>query len=406
MQRLAWVLIMCMCFVPLCKAQTDTSSLLHRADSITMANRMDVCDLAEKIVRHKLRITPAVKNENGPFYTILPSPGYSIATGFTGVLAGDFSFYAHKKYRGALSFFDYNFEYSQYRQVLTQINSILFFGHDKWQLNGDWRYLNFPTYTYGLGGFTTQNDECKINYSYLRVYETVLYRLTGNILAGIGYNLDYHFNVSLTGQGGAQAAINQYGLPAQSISSGPTINLIYDSRNDIHNPVTGTYFNFQLCMHQKPFASSTNWNSLIIDCRQYFKLRTRYRSSSLAFRAYLWLIPDGTAPYLDLPYTGGDTYGTMSRGYIEGRYRGPGLLYLEGEYRFAILKSELLGGVVFANVQTVGQWPGSNFAACLPGFGIGLRVMLNKFSNTKMSIDYGTGLRNNRGFAFFADEAF
>lgn len=407
MWQLARVLILSLCFVQLGRAQTDSVEIARRADSIVISKRMDVCDLAEKIIKRRLRITPSVKNEDGPFYTILPSPGYSIATGFTGVLAGDISFYTQKKYKGNLSFFDYNFEYSQYKQVLTQINSILFFGRDKWQLNGDWRYFNFPTNTYGLGSFTSLQNSTRINYSYLRIYETVLYRLTGNILAGAGYNLDYHWNVNVSNpDAGVETDISKYGLAPQSISSGPTINLIYDSRNDIHSPTSGTYFGFQFCTHQQVFGSSNNWNSLIIDCRQYFKLPTKYRSSSLAFRAYVWLTPGGTAPYLDLPYTGGDSYGTMARGYIEGRYRGPGLLYVEGEYRFAILKNELLGGVVFANLQSISQWPDNNFAACMPGFGIGLRVMLNKFSNTKMSIDYGVGTRSSRGFAFYTDEAF
>lgn len=407
MRYFAGVLILSLCFIQMCRAQADTLENARRHDPQVINGQMDVCDLAEKIIKRNLRITPKEKNDNGPFYTILPSPGYSVATGFTGVLAGDVSFYTSRKHKGSLSFFDYNFEYSQYKQVLTQITSVLFFGHDKWQLNGDWRYFNFPTYTYGLGSFTTPANSYGINYSYLRVYESALYRLTGKLLAGVGYNLDYHWNVHASGQvTSAETDITRYGLAAKSISSGPTVNLIYDSRNDIHSPTSGSFFCFQFCTHQRVLGSTGNWNSIIIDCRQYFKLHTKYRSSSLAFRTYVWLTPGGSPPYLDLPYTGGDTYNTMARGYEEGRYRGPGLLYFEGEYRFAILKNELLGGVIFANVQSISQWPDHNFAGCMPGFGIGLRVMLNKFSNTKLSVDYGAGTRNSRGFAFYEDEAY
>jgi outer membrane protein assembly factor BamA len=407
MRQMWCVFILTIILIQTVNAQVDTLLAVPKNDSVEMSKLMDVCDLAEKVFKTRLRIAKVNQNVDGPFFTILPSPGYSVTTGVTGVLAGDISFYSNKKEKGNLSFFTYNFQYSQYKQVLTQSLSTLFFGHDKWQLNGDWRYFNFPTYTWGLGSFTTDADMQAVDYSYLRMYETVLYRIGTNILAGAGYNLDYYWNIRYGGQNIIPpTGALKYGVSPQSISSGPTLNLIYDSRDDIHSPTTGSYYSFQFGTYQKALGSSSNYNSIIIDCRQYFKMPTRQRSSSLAFRAYVWLTPGGTCPYLDLPYTGGDTYNTMARGYAEGRYRGPGLLYFEAEYRFAIMKNELVGGVIFANLQSVSQWPDNNFAGCLPGAGIGLRVKLNKFSHTNFAADYGVGIRGARGFSLDEYEAY
>ena len=69
------------------------------------------------------------------------------------------------------------------------------------------------------------------------------------------------------------------------------------------------------------------------------------------------LLFKGNPPYLDLPSTGWDSYNNTGRGYVQGRYRGKDLMYLESEYRFGITRNGLFGGVVFANAETVSNYP-------------------------------------------------
>jgi hypothetical protein len=111
-------------------------------------------------------------------------------------------------------------------------------------------------------------------------------------------------------------------------------------------------------------------------------------------------------PYLDLPATGEDSYNNTARGYIEGRFRGLNLLYAEAEYRFRLLKSGLLGGVLFSNASTVSEFPGNKFERINPGNGIGLRVKMNKSASTNLCIDYGIGTGGSRGFSFNLNEVF
>ena len=46
-------------------------------------------------------------------------------------------------------------------------------------------------------------------------------------------------------------------------------------------------------------------------------------------------------------------YGNTGRGFTQGRFRGKNFVYGEADYRFGIARNRLLGGVAFANAQSV-----------------------------------------------------
>jgi outer membrane protein assembly factor BamA len=376
-------------------------------DSIINDNTEDIFDLARKIFKKPNLFKFKRKEDSpGPFIVAIPYPGYSLATGFAGVLPINISFYSNAKERSELSFFNSNFQYTQYKQIIAFSLSNLFFGHDKWELIGDWRYYNFPTYTYGLGSTSTLADEDRINYSQVRIYEFLMRKVAKDIDIGIGYHLDYHWGISdFNAQNGISDDFSRYGLTTNSVSSGPSFDFLYDSRNNANTPKRGIYFNFQFRVFPKVFGSNSNWNTLILDLRKYVQIRARW-PMSLAFWSYTWITTNGTPPYLDLPSTGWDMYNNTGRGYVLGRFRGLNMLYFEAEYRFAIMRSGLLGGVVFANLETLSQWPSNNFSVVQPGIGLGLRIKLNKRTNTNSAIDYGFGTGGSRGFAFNLNEVF
>ena len=126
----------------------------------------------------------------------------------------------------------------------------------------------------------------------------------------------------------------------------------------------------------------------------------------LAFWSYDWLTLDGKPPYLTLPTTAGDTYNNLGRGYIQGRYRGKNLVYLESEYRFGITSNGLIGGVVFANAQSFTEENNNRFEVISPGWGAGIRIKLNKFSKTNVCLDYGFGTHGSRGLFANLGEVF
>jgi hypothetical protein len=125
-----------------------------------------------------------------------------------------------------------------------------------------------------------------------------------------------------------------------------------------------------------------------------------------------WLLgtfsPEGQLPYLDLPALGYDQRGRTGRGYTQGRYRGADMLYGEAEYRFPISKcSGVLGGVIFLNATTANR-PDKGiklFDYIAPGYGAGLRIMVDKNSRTNLQVDVGFGKRST-AFYLGAAETF
>ncbi|WP_332369429.1 hypothetical protein [Spirosoma telluris] len=72
-----------------------------------------------------------------------------------------------------------------------------------------------------------------------------------------------------------------------------------------------------------------------------------------------------------------------------------------------LLNNGLLGGVVFANMQTYSDYPNTNqFGKLLPGGGVGLRIKINKHSNLNLAVDYGFGIGGSQGLFLNLGEVF
>lgn len=126
----------------------------------------------------------------------------------------------------------------------------------------------------------------------------------------------------------------------------------------------------------------------------------------LGIWSYNWLILNGKPDYLELPSTSWDTNTSTGRGYIQGRFRGAQMVYLEAEYRYQITRDGLLGGVVFVNAESFSSAPGTPLQRFQPAFGPGLRIKLNKTSRTNLAIDYGFGKQRMNGLFIDVGEVF
>ena len=82
------------------------------------------------------------------------------------------------------------------------------------------------------------------------------------------------------------------------------------------------------------------------------------------------------------------------------------MIYLESEYRFGLTKNGLLGGVVFANAANYSRTVNANLHDIIPAAGSGVRIKINKHSNTNLCIDYGVGVDGSRGFFVNLGEVF
>lgn len=387
-----------------------TIFILFFAPSILLAQipysqQIDATDVLRRILKTKKpRKTDSTSlKEGGKVITVLPTPGYAPQSGFFAQIVTNV---AIRNTGANVSVINLLATYTQYRQTILQ-NTISYFSkNNKYYFSTDWRLMNYPQATYGLGMNTSLDKATDMNFSYLRLYQTIMRSVGKNLYLGIGYQYDYHWKIESIYDGAKVEQISDFtlGVSGHSISSGPTLALLYDSRANSMSATQGLYANIVLKQSLKSLGSNTNYQSLLVDARKYFPLN-KNRTQILALWSYN-TFTNGTVPYLDMPSTGWDTNVNTGRGFIQGRFRGENLMYFEAEYRFAILRNQFLGGVLFSNAQTVSELHTKLFKKVIPSVGAGLRVRLNKFSRANLAIDYAMGADGSRNIYFNFGEVF
>jgi hypothetical protein len=263
----------------------------------------------------------------------------------------------------------------------------IWFPGNKFNLIADYRIAHFPQYSWGLGGDSPEWDQSLIDSDYLRLYQTALFKVFRDWFAGIGYDLDYRYNISETEFLG-EGHLSRYGESLTSTtSSGITINIVYDSRTNAINPQRGAYLLLTLRRNEDWLGSTYSNSSLFIDGRKYFRFSSAF-DRVLALRSYYWTVLQGDTPYLDLPATNwAPATGIASRGFQTGRYRSNAMLYFEGEQRFQITANGLLGVVAFLNIASASEFDTQQFKTWQPAGGFGVRIKMNKYSDTNIAVD-------------------
>lgn len=390
----------------------STREHISKEDSLAQCKKeseeIDVVDIYRFIIKKpKIEKCDPAKKAGKLHFAVLPAAGYSSVTGLAAVVAANVAFYTDNEGKAKLSAINTSIGYTQNNQIIIPILSNIWTKGNKYNLLGDWRYYKYPEYTYGLGGHTSLANSTQLNYSNIIIHEAVLKHIySSNFYFGAAYNLSYHWNITeLSSQAGVLTDFQKYGRTSSSVSSGISLNALYDDRKNSINSSKAFYSSIAFCPNLTLLGSDKNYRSLLIDIRKYFK-PSKKSDNILAFWTYNWFTFNGNAPYLDLPSTAWDAYSNMGRGYIQSRLRGKNLLYLEAEYRFAIMRNGLIGGVVFANAQSVSDWPSNKFEVIYPAAGSGLRIKVNKHSNTNIAIDYAFGINGSRGIFINLGEVF
>ena len=366
--------------------------------------QIDLVDVIQKILDKKpqpsKRALPKKVN-----FSVIPYGGYTLSTGLTINLSGNVGFFTNAGHQQNLSVIAADAGYDSKIQKTFRTRSEIWANDNSFKFVTDLRYEIYPTDTYGLGTFTTFTEDNNIDYRYVRTYGAALKKIAGDYYAGMGYNFDYYYDITATGN--LNAGISdfiKYGQTPSSKSSGINFDFLYDNRKNRLNPLKGTFASIIFRDNFTFLGSGADWQSVQFDLREYIKL------SSLSNNVLaLWGIAEftsGGVPYLNLPSTGSDMYNNSGRGYAVGRFRGKNELYLEAEYRFGITHDGLLGAVVFANAESFSELQSNAFEGLAPAAGTGVRIKLNKHSDTNICIDYGIGMGGSRGFFLNLGEVF
>jgi hypothetical protein len=389
--------------------QVHSLDSLHMIKSDSVRNRrVDLYDLAKSLLGFKKTVKKNDSTFVKPVFSAIPAAGYTLTSRLAVTLSGNMAFRTSADSKA--STITASAAYTQNKQFTIPIESSIWLNHDLYNLVGDYRLYKYPQSTFGLGSDSWIGNEDPMDYAYCRFYELLMRRVVTDLYAGAGYILDYHWGVR--DEVGVKdfppdsiSSYKKYGESANTVSSGVTLNILYDHRDYSINPSKGIYASIQYRNSFGSLGSTSNWQSLIIDLRKYYQIPMNSHNV-LALWSYNWLVIEGNPPYLDLPSTSWDPFSSTGRGYIQGRFRGAQMVYQELEYRFVITRNGLIGGVVFINAQTFSAAQGTPLEKLQPGYGIGARVKLNKVSGTNICIDYGFGMQGSRGLFINIGELF
>jgi hypothetical protein len=402
-------------------AQKDTSGVTYR-DTVKIVQQTDLIDIIHHIINKK---DTAGKLESRLTLSFIPVIGYTLSTGLAEGISGIATFYTQKDHGLNPSIFNLQALHDAHDQNILFLQSNIWFHGDDYKLVSDIRVEKYPDVTYGLGDTTTTKRSDPITYNYFRFYQTLLRRVSGHFYVGIGYNLDLHYNIVedivQAVRKNKKTILTEYEIytgvktttSPRTISSGYTFNFLYDTRSNPENPLQGMFFDLIFRNNYMFLGSGVDHSSVVLDVRKYMKF-PKHTNNVLAIWNYNWLTLDGKPPYFDLPSTGSDMYNNTGRGYALNRFRGRHMLYLEAEYRFGITRNGLLGAVLFGNlanystniVTPVAGAAADDLQKIIPAFGSGLRIKVNKHSNTNLCLDYGFGTQGSRGLFVNLGEVF
>jgi hypothetical protein len=362
---------------------------------------------------------------------VLPAIGYNPAMGVLFGVTGTLGMYLGPVDTTTISNLQGVALYSTMNQLTIQVSTTVLTARNEWELQGDWRFLLFNQKTYGLGtGPQAMSAPATVqDFNLVRIHQTVLRKVWGNLYAGLGYRLDSYYGVQdlgmdLSGPAPVVSPGYAYSLaygfnPAQGVVSGWTLAALYDSRDSTFNPYSGFYGAANFTSNPTWLGSSQSSTGLEAQFRVYLPLSDDLPRNVLGLWLYYRGVTSGVAPYLTLPSVGWDRQNRTGRGYVQGRWRGTQELYGEVEWRFRITNNGLLGGVVFANAQSFAApafqagGPGCSYASekvgllqfIRPAGGVGIRFMMNRESRTNVTLDFAFG-ESSFGIWFNAGEYF
>jgi outer membrane protein assembly factor BamA len=429
--RLLYTFFLCILFSCVLMAQEvlPDSSLQNMPPDTACAQR-DISDVIRK-AKHK---PPKEKSEKTSSLIAFPIIGSNPATGFMFGLGGQYAFKMKESLK--YSIMSGSLQATSKNQYLVIFKNNIYTKKEKIFFTGDWRFQIFSQSTYGLGtnapvggvldyqfnlaGIETTVDSLTqpMKYNFLRIHQSMAFKIKKSMYLGFGLFLDGYSKINderlrftpgdtlITSH---YAYSKKYGFSTDKYySSALHAAFVIDKRDNMIQPYKGYFLNIGWRGALEILGSEKNANMANIEWRSYHNVSPRNPTHLVAF----WLIgefsPEGQFPYMTLPATAYDQRSRSGRGYTQGRFRGNQYSYGEAEYRFPISKcGGVWSGVAFVNATSANN-PVQKlklFESIQPGYGLGLRIMLDKASRTNLTLDYGLG-KNSSGFYLAVSETF
>src|SRR5450755_3100018 len=206
-----FLLFICFSLPTILLAQFATDTLINPG-----IKQIDLMDIGQRILnKNSVTREDVVVNKKGRVhFSAFPAVGYTLQTGFAGVISANAAFYtgSHNHETENISTVVTSFAYTSKSQIIFPIASSIWTRNNKYNILTDWRYLKYPSETFGLGGHTQQDSSYNLDYSYVKLHQSVLRKIGSDLYAGIGYDFDYFWNIQeVDPPNGGQTDFQKYG---------------------------------------------------------------------------------------------------------------------------------------------------------------------------------------------------
>ena len=335
-----------------------------------------------------------------------------------------------------LSPIDFLAVYTLSKQILLESRWEVFTHARKWRTRGELLFQHYPDRNYGIGNDASvlvaevdkEGNRDTLNYlnfnsNRIKFSPVVLRQIRPNLYFGLQTDLEYLYKYKVIPDqyfflNADSARIRD--VPIDGLRSGLGFQIVYDSRDNLINPLRGTFVEFNDRHYGKWMGSDYTFSYYSLELRQYINT---WSNQTLALRGLASLeYTNDAVPLRALSRVGGHKF---IRGYFKGTYQDHHMLAFEAEYRLPLWREgqpsklwqvwKRLGVVGFLGGAEVFQDEKQlSFSQFNLAAGGGLRILLNPKSRSNIRIDYAIALRDNSdgpgkrqsGFYFFLGEAF
>lgn len=300
---------------------------------------------------------------------------------------GAYHFYINKKDTLSPASSAYlGFAATQNKQLLFSLPFHLYWNERKHSLSGELSYNDYFYNFYGIGGKNTEgiHEKYKVDFALFRI--NYLRKVKKNLFIGARWWYeDYRvgdFEKSLWLTSGAFLG------GRGSVTSGPGIVMLYDSRDNIFFSSKGNYLELVVHQQAKQWGSEFSYNRYRFDARNFLSLAEKWSLANMLFGDFVV----GDVPFSQLASIGSDK---RMRGFYPGRYRDNLLLLYQGEMRGYFYKR--WGASLFWNYALLADNPQHlSFYNDRASIGTGLRFAFDKEKKTNIRLD--TALPLGSGF--------
>ncbi|RZS92448.1 BamA/TamA family outer membrane protein [Aquimarina brevivitae] len=288
-------------------------------------------------------------------------------------------------------------QYTLKNQFIVYSGFEVFTNQEKWVIEGNLLFQNFPRLFYGLGRDTPDSNEETYNFYQLTVEPIFLKQLFARYLfigAGFRYNHIYKTEIVADGLLDTNEPLGYDG----STSVGAEFAVLYDSRNNILNAQNGWYLEFTHGLYGQVLGGEYNFELTRFDIRHF--IRTSKKTNDVLGFQFIGHFLHKDAPLSEYALFGSSE---ILRGYKEGRYIDRNLLAGQVEYR-KNFKNSRFGLVAFVGAGDVyTSLNDFKFSNLRPNYGVGLRFLLDQKENLNLRFDWGFGDSTNNVYLNIAE---